>query len=184
MKKEHTGQKIRNMRKEKNMSIKDLAEKSQLSTGLISQIERDLVSPSINAMTKIVKALDSTMGVFFDEDFIKENPVTITRKQRKKLLTRDKDRIYELLCPTDNRLIELILVRIQKSDGKNIAYSTHEGEECGFVIRGKMSVIIDGEEFELSEGDSFYFESTKPHKYVNYHDEECLSIWAMTPPSF
>ncbi|MDO5713295.1 MAG: cupin domain-containing protein [Tissierellia bacterium] len=180
-----TGNKIRVLRKSKNMSIKDLAEKSDLSTGLISQIERDLVSPSVNAMTRIVQALDSTMGEFFDEEFTKESPIIIKKDKRKEISVNDMHRVSEVLSPTDNRLIEMVLMRLGKHDGKgHLKLSSHEGEECGYIIQGRMTILIEDEVYELEAGDSFYFESTKPHQYVNYDDEECISIWAMTPPSY
>lgn len=180
-----SGHKIRVMRKNMGMSIKDLAEKAELSTGLISQIERDLVSPSINAMTKIVAALDTTMGEFFDEEYIKENPVIIRSHKHKTLSMEEMNRIYEILSPTDNRDIEMVFMRIEKIDDLNkVKPRIHEGEECGYIISGTLDVEIDDEIFHLDTGDSIYFESTKPHRYINNEDEISVSIWAMTPPSY
>lgn len=180
-----TGNKIRTLRKNKNMSIKDLAEKSELSTGLISQIERDLVSPSVNAMSRIVQALDSSMGEFFDEEFAKESPMTLREGGRKQISMPDSNSICEVLSPTDHRMVEMVLMRLLPSTGDEpIRMSTHEGEECGYILKGKMTVYIEDEIYELEEGDSFYLESTKPHQYINLGEEECISIWAMTPPSY
>ena len=61
---------------------------------------------------------------------------------------------------------------------------THTGEECGFVLRGKMVVVLGDEEYELAEGDSIYFDSSIPHRFINRGEEKCVSIWAMTPPTF
>ena len=180
-----TGNKIRVLRKSKNMSIKELAEKSDLSTGLISQIERDLVSPSVNAMCRIVQSLDSTMGEFFDDEFAKENPVVIRKDSRKEIVQQTHFRISEMLSPTDHRLIEMDLMLINKhDDSKEIIMSSHEGEECGYIIQGHLTMLVEDERYELYEGDSFYFESKHPHAYLNYDDEDCVSIWAMTPPSY
>lgn len=180
-----SGHKIRIIRKNLGMSIKELADKSQLSTGLISQIERDLVSPSVNAMTRIVAALDTTMGEFFDEDYTKQSPVVIKKETHKEIVLTEMQRKYEILSPTDNRMVEMVFMTIGKTeDPESFKPSTHEGEECGYIFSGKLTVEVDGEKFNLEEGDSIYFESTKPHRYINYYDEETVSVWAMTPPSY
>lgn len=180
-----SGHKIRIMRKNMGMSIKDLAEKSQLSTGLISQIERDLVSPSVNAMTRIVASLETTMGEFFDEDYTKQSPVVIQKDQHKEILLTEVQRKYIILSPTDNRTVEMVFMHIDKTENPdNMPTSTHEGEECGYILSGRLTVEIEGERHSLEEGDSIYFESTKPHKYINYYDEVCVSVWGMTPPSY
>ena len=54
---------------------------------------------------------------------------------------------------------------------------THNGEECGYVLKGELVVLLGGKEYVLEEGDSIYFNSTVPHKYINRSDEDCISIW-------
>lgn len=180
-----SGQKIRVMRKAMDMSIKELAEKSQLSTGLISQIERDLVSPSVNAMMRIVDALDTTMGEFFDDEFIKEDPIVMGRTEHKEILLSSMDRKYTLLSPTDSRILEMIVMHINpKTDLDTVLPRVHEGEECGFILEGALVVEVDGIQYELLEGESIYFEATKPHRYLNLSNEESVSIWSFTPPSY
>lgn len=177
-----TGEKIRKLRKSKGLSIVKLAEMTDLSTGLISEIERDKVVPSINAMLKIVNALGVTMGYFFDEN--NDKPTIITKNDRRVIATNDKSRIYELLAPTHNRKIEFILITLDGCTHQRKNAISHNGEECGFVIKGSMVIIIEGEKYVLHEGDSIYFDSTKSHVYENYDDNECISIWAMTPPTW
>ncbi|MDO5302095.1 MAG: cupin domain-containing protein [Tissierellia bacterium] len=180
-----SGRKIRVMRKNLGMSIKELAEKSQLSTGLISQIERDMVSPSVNAMARIVAALDTSMGEFFDEDFTKESPVLIQKDTHKIIDWDEAQRQYVMMSPTDNRQVELALVRLKKTiSPEEIPSRSHEGEECGYCLSGTLTVVVEDKEYTLHPGDSIYFESTKPHKYLNYEDELSESLWAMTPPSY
>lgn len=176
------GERIRTLRKSKGLSIVQLAETTSLSTGLISEIERDKVVPSINAMLKVVNALGVTMGYFFDEK--NDKPTIVTKKERRLIATNDKSRIYELLVPTHNRKIEFVLIKLDGCSHKREDAISHEGEECGYVIEGNMVVIIEGEKYVLHQGDSIYFDSSKPHVYENYDDKECISIWAMTPPSW
>lgn len=176
------GPKIRKLRKSKKLNIAQLANMTELSTGLISQVERDKVVPSINAMIKIANALDVTMGYFFDEE---TDLSTITRKnERRTIITNNESRVYELLIPTVNKKIEYILITLNGCKDGSEQPITHEGEECGYVIKGSMVVTIDGVRHVLHEGDSIYFDSSKPHLYESYDDKESISIWAMTPPSW
>ncbi len=134
------------------------------------------------AMLNIVNAVDVTMGYFFDEE--KEVSTLIRKDERRTLVTNDRSRIYEFLTPTYNKKIEFILIRLNGCTHKAEEAISHDGEECGYVIKGNMVVIIAGKRHILHEGDSIYFDSSKAHVYENYDDDECISIWAMTPPSW
>lgn len=178
------GEKIKKLRKEKGMSIAELAEQSQLSPGLISQIERNIVTPTIVSLWKIAQSLQVSIGYFFDED-IKDLPNPVVKKNnRKKMIISNNSAIYELLSPDLNRKIEFLYITLKAGDYSSKDFVTHEGEECGIVIKGRLMVKMKDKEYILEEGDSIYFDSTIPHRYINIGDEECISIWAMTPPSF
>lgn len=178
------GKKIRDLRKEKKMNISILAEKAGVSPGLISQVERNMVTPSIVSLWKIAQSLDVSVGYFFDEE-IKPitNPVVI-KKNRKRLSVSNNNAIYELLSADLNRKIEFLYITIKVGDSTTKDFVTHEGEECGIVIRGRLLIKMQDREYLLEEGDSIYFDSTIPHRYINVGEEICESIWAMTPPSF
>ncbi len=178
------GSKIRELRKEKGWSIATLAADAQLSTGLISQIERNMVVPSVMALWKIAQTLNVSIGYFFDEEEPHMvNPV-VKANNRKRITTDDSDAIYELLTPDLNRKIEFLRIILNRDEASTEDLIGHVGEECGIVIKGRLAVIFENVEYILEEGDSISFDSTKPHKYVNIGDTESISIWAMTPPSF
>lgn len=178
------GEKIKKLRKEKNMNIADLASMADLSTGLISQIERNLVTPSIVSLWKIAKSLDVSVGYFFEEETKKDISPVVKKNNRKRIIASNNNAIYELLSVDLNRSIEFLYITIKVGDYSSKDFVTHEGEECGLVIKGKLMVKMENEEHILEEGDSIYFDSTIPHRYINIGDEVCESIWAMTPPSF
>lgn len=178
------GDKIKKLRKDKNMSIAELAQKSEVSQGLISQIERDIVTPSIVSLWKIAKSLDVSVGYFFDEELKNINGPVVKKNGRKKIVVSNNNAIYELLSQDLNRKIEFLYITIKVGDSSTEDFVTHDGEECGIVIKGKLSVKMENNEYILSEGDSIYFDSTIPHRYVNVGDTVCESVWAMTPPSF
>lgn len=178
------GSKIRTIRKKLNLSISELSEKTKLSTGLISQIERNMVTPSVTSLYKIAKGLDVSIAYFFDEDNKADlNPI-VKRNNRKKIKTSNSNAIYESLTPDMNRKIEFLYITLEKDDSSHKDLISHEGEECGIVIEGKLLVKTTKGDYILEEGDSISFDSTIPHRYINIGDKVCKSIWAMTPPSF
>lgn len=178
------GQKIRDLRNKSGLSIKELAAKAEVSTGLISQIERNLVVPSVTVLYRVAKSLSVSVGYFFDEEaVIRSNPV-VRKNERKRLVIDGSGGIYELLSPDSHQNIEFLYIMLKAGELSNSEMISHEGEECGYVLKGHLLVKVGSEEYYLGEGDSISFDSTIPHRYINIGDRECISIWAMTPPSF
>lgn len=176
------GSKIRKLRQKQNVSIEQLADLTGLSTGLISQIERDITGPSVASLWKISKALSVSMNYFFDE-LEEENPI-VRKKERKKIQLQNSNITYELLCPNLKKQIEMLMIEIEPGECSTEDLISHEGEECGIVLKGTLKVKWGDKEYDLEEGDSIYLDSTIPHRYVNNGKEKSISIWSMTPPSF
>lgn len=176
------GDKIRSLRQKHKISIEQLSEMSGLSKGLISQIERDITGPSVASLWKISKALNVTMNYFFDE-YDDLNQV-VRKDERKKLMMKKGFRTYELLSPNLKKQIEMLLIEINPHEKYEAELISHEGEECGVIIKGTLRVISGSKVYDLNEGDSIYLDSTIPHKYLNMGDELSVSVWAMVPPSF
>lgn len=176
------GAKIRKLRQEQSISIEQLAEMTKLSTGLISQVERNITGPSVTTLWKIAKALNASINYFFDE-YEEMDPV-VRKDMRKKIILPNSKVTYELLSPNLKGKIEHLLVEIEPGQYNTKELISHEGEECGYIIKGILKVKLGDKEYILQEGDSIYFDSNIPHRYVNAGDERVISIWAMTPPSF
>ena len=176
------GDKVRSLRLKQKISIEQLSEKTGLSKGLISQIERDITGPSVASLWKISKALNVTMNYFFDEydDF---NQV-VRKNERKKIMMKKANRVYELLSPDLKKQIEMLWIEIEPGQSNFEELISHEGEECGIVLKGTLRVLSGDNIYDLNEGDSLYLDSTIPHRYVNMGNELSVSIWAMVPPSF
>ena len=136
------GGKLKQLRLDKKLSIAELSRLSDVSTGLISQIERDLVVPSVTSLYKL------------------------------------------LHTNRDDRALDMMVITLKAGYTYDKKPLCHEGEECGYVLKGSLTVYLNGKDYVLHEGDSIYFNSTLPHKYINNGDEDCISIWAMTPKFF
>lgn len=165
------------------MSMKSLSEKSGVSTGMISQIERDMVSPTIVSVHRLAQALDVNIGYFFQGE---GSQYSLIRKGEHKIITMDDGRInYKLLTPDDG-VLKMQFMEITLNPGETEASGgiTHSGEESGYVLSGILSLELDGKIIELHPGDSIYFDSNIKHRYTNRHDEVCVSLWTMTPQFF
>lgn len=178
------GSRLKELRKSKGMSITDLAGRSNVSTSLISQIERDLVVPSVVNLYRIAQALDTDINYFFESGCAREARIT-RRGDHKRMITDQGHGIYELFTNSrQGHILDLVRVTLKGGEAYSHEMVTHEGEECGFVLQGVLTVLLDGKEHRLYEGDSIYFRSTIPHKYLNNDQEDCVSVWAMTPTFF
>jgi len=181
--------KIRYLRKEKGLSLQKLSAYSGVSTGMISQIERGNADPTMTTLYKICKGLNITLAELIEDDETGQDDVVqferrVVRKNYRKTIFLPNSKVkYQLLSSSLKNNIEMLLVELEpkQQDRKPI---THHGEECGFVIKGKLIVILGDEEYVLNEGDSISFESSIPHRFINPSNEKSISIWAMTPPSF
>lgn len=176
------GKKIRQLRQAKGISIENLSEMTKLSTGLISQIERDITGPSVASLWEIAKALNVSMNYFFDE-YEKKDPV-VRKNSRKKIMRPNSNIMYELLCPDLTKKVEFLMVKIEPGQSSADELISHEGEECGYLMQGTLKIKWGNNEYILNEGDSIYFESIVPHRFINIGNNTAISIWAITPASF
>lgn len=175
------GKGIRECRLAKGMTLKGLAELTELSVSYLSQLERDSISPSLKSLAKIAQALNVPIVSFF----LKQNdpPGRVVRREKRiKITLPDTDLQYELLTPDVNRKVEFLLLRVEKGKGQD-KLITHEGEEYVFIIRGKLEVKVGKERYVLRAGDSICFDPSFPHTFNNMGEEEVIGVIAASPPS-
>lgn len=175
------GGKIRGERKRQRVSIAILSEQSGVSKSMISQIERNLAIPSSVVLWKIAKVLGKSISYFFGEEDLVESVVMVKQGDHGTIQRDSKKNngYFELLSPKDKREIDLLKITIEPGGKSKSELITHDGEECGYVIKGRLTVKTQGKDYYLEEGDSIQFDSKIPHMYANESDEECISIWAM-----
>lgn len=176
------GEKIREKRLQVGMSLKELSEKTDLTPGFLSQIERDLSEPSITSLRKIADALDVAV-FYFLLDEAEKSPV-VKKAERQQLKFRDSHVTYELLSPDLNRQMEMFMGRLEPGAVTCEEPLTHPGEEVNHVVQGKMWITIGKEEYVLDPGDTIYYYSSIPHKIVSVGEEDLVFISTITPPRF
>lgn len=178
------GPKIRMLRHQRGMTLKELSARSGLSISLISQVERGLVSPSIAALKKVAASIDTSMACFFGSER-SEHELVVRKDERKTLIMPGGDVTYQLLSPDlVNKKAEFAYIRMDPSVYSPKTPLAHDGEEYGLVLKGKAKVTIDGKAHILSEGDSICFQSQKPHLFDSYGDEETVLVWVLVPPGW
>jgi transcriptional regulator with XRE-family HTH domain len=175
------GERIRNLRQLSNLTQEELAERANLTKGFISQIERDLTSISLDSLIQILDALDENISDFFRE--ASEEKIVYREKDR---VTIEKEHIkkFELLVPgSTNRRLEPILLTLQKGESTP-KEKPHEGEEFGFVLRGRVNLRFGREVLKLKKGECFYLSAEKEHWLHNSSLKEAAILWISSPPSF
>lgn len=170
---------LRQLRARRGLSLAQVAESVGISVGFLSALERSQMSGSVGTLRKLARFYKTNILDFFDANGASSRQV---RPSDRKVLEAGKGVNMELLA-WGNTVMEPHLFRVAPEAGSGDPY-THEGEEFIFVLRGELEITLDGEEFRLKPGDSFYFESATPHRWRNPGKRETWLLWVNTPPTF
>jgi transcriptional regulator with XRE-family HTH domain len=181
---ETLGANIRRVRKRRGLTIEQLGEASGMSISFISQVERNLISPSVNSLQKISRALGIQIGGFFEEPTA-ASPVVRTA-DRPRLIYHNRSEEEYLLTPIKSKYLQVLYYRLKPgATSGETPYSHESDEECGIVLHGQLEVEVDGEKYLLDEGDTITFASHLPHAWRNPNKkEECEALWVVTPPGY
>lgn len=176
---------VRELRANAGLSLNALASASGLSAGLLSQIERGNGNPSYNTLIKLAHALEVRVGDFFGGDDPEPKLAELVKADsRRRLLLSEHDMVYELVTPSMNGRLGVIRAQVAAGWSNEAVPFLHEGEECVLVVEGSLVVVVGGERYQLSAGDSLTYDASAPHWYANEGDCPTVFIGAMTPPSF
>jgi transcriptional regulator with XRE-family HTH domain len=176
------GSSVKRIRKQRARTIREVAEETNLTRSLISQIENNKANPSLKSLMAIAQALGVTIGSFFDEDHAKSSPV-VRAKERKTIRTGNGISFY-LLTPTLLNSPVEFLYCIYEPGASTSPPHAHRGTECGIVLAGRMEVTIEDKQHILEKGDSIIFSSERSHFATNIHSGRTTTIWVNTPPTY
>ena len=175
------GHKIKELRIELGLTQEELADRAELSKGFISQVERDLTSPSIATLCDILQCLGTTPEEFFASG--KEEKVVFAREDyfHKADAEYGNDISWVIPNAQKNRM-EPILLTLEPN-GSTCPDNPHEGEEFGYVLSGQIKIHIGTKMYQAKKGESFYFASHKKH-YIETDKNGATLLWVSAPPSF
>lgn len=180
------GKRIREIRKNKNINLTEMAEKIDLSPSYLSQIERGIINPSLAALRKIAKVLQMPIYEFLKDD--EEKGILIEKDKRIKLELPDSDIIYEFLTPTRLRNgipnLEVIYMKLNPHSWSSENESVHSADEFIFVIGGEIEVCLGDAEYHLSEGDSLYIMKDNVHRLYNPSERMAIILSCISPPIY
>lgn len=174
------GKKIRELRIRKGLTQEELADRSELSKGFISQLERDLTSPSITTLIDLLQCLGTTPGEFFQET-AEEQLVFGGEDYFEKQDPELKNTIEWIIPNAQKNMMEPIRLTLEVG-GSTYPDNPHEGEEFGYVLRGAVTIHLGSQTAVAKKGESFYFTPDKQHYLSSKHG--CTVLWVSTPPSF
>jgi DNA-binding transcriptional MerR regulator/quercetin dioxygenase-like cupin family protein len=173
------GPRLRRLRAKRGVNLAEVAAAAGISIGFLSALERSQMSASVGTLRRLARYYRTNILDFFDAT---ELNTRLVRPPKRKVLEAGPGVRMELLA-WGNKVMEPHLFRIAPKAGSGESYS-HEGEEFLFVLRGELKIALDGEEYHLKRGDSFYFESATPHHWKNPGRSETWLLWVNTPPTF
>lgn len=171
---------IREVRKQKSISLRHLAQKAKVSPGLISQVERGLTQPSLDTLRQIARALEVPLFSLLDAA---EESACVVRADRRMVVSSPTGVQYQRLSPGFGKLE--LLEGFLPAGGSSVAEKwSHPSEECVLVLEGRLQVQVADDTYDIGAGDSCYFDSRLPHAYCNPTREPVRFIVAITPPSY
>ena len=176
------GHKLRQLRMANELTQEELASRTNLSKGFISQLESDIASPSIDTLADILEALGTNFSDFFND--CEQEKVVFDKKSRIITPDSDKKKKVELLIPAaGKRKMDPVLVSL-KPGTESLQDEAHEGEEFGYLLEGTVELILDSTKYRLKKGDCFYFCADKTHSIQNVGQKTARILWIVTPPIF
>ena len=176
------GQKLRVLRKERGLSLSQLAERVGCSPSYLSMVENEKIDPSVSRLKVIAEGLGTTIvGLFQEPD---GHDVVLREADRPRVAFPGSRLRIEILIPrSPGQQLDARLTVVSPGGGSEGDYS-HSGVEFGVVVKGELELTVAGVIYHLRPGDSFYFPSTRDHRFKNPSDEETQVVWVNHPPSW
>lgn len=181
------GARIRCLRQGRGMTLQELAAQTQTTAGYLSQLERDIVDPSLSTLRKIAAALNAPLFSLLDS---RDSQSAVVRaEKRQKMTFPDSAIIHELLTPAaaggsaDPDMLVLVS-QLAPGTWSNEERISHNAEEWILVTAGRLEVLAGAKTFLLEEGDSIYLKENVPHNIYNPGPGKACALSAMTPSVF
>ena len=177
------GKRIRDLRNEKAMTLGDVAAKINVSSSLISQLERGGVNPSISLLKSIADTFQIPLSSLLGEEEAKagEYPHVMKIKERKTLTTEGGVR-FVLLSGSYDLGCEFIYNEWPAGSSTGKEKYVHEGVECGLLLEGELEVELEDRVCDLKPGDSITFRSDIPHRLNNKGKKSAKGVWVNSKP--
>jgi transcriptional regulator with XRE-family HTH domain len=177
------GQRIREVRRKKKMTLRDAAVAAGVSESFLSQVERGLANPSVASLRRIADAIREPVASFFVGEA--QSGMLVRAGERRRLVHPMGALEDYLLTPATARSLQIIYCVAGPGEGSGPEpYSHVADEECVVVLSGRLEVGLPAETYKLGSGDALLFDPKDPHSFVNPGPEPATMLWVQTPPLF
>ncbi len=175
-------QRLRSLRHEKGMPLREMAEIAGVSVSFLSQVERGTASPSIGTLIRMARALDETVSSLFEP----RNAARLVRaNERPTLVHPERQWSEELLSPRDFSRLQFIRSTVAPGGSTGPEPLSYDAAEtCMLVESGTLTVWLEQEEMQLGPGDCLAYDPHQSHRFHNGSDEPTVLIFASSPPSY
>lgn len=167
------GERIKQIRKNNEITLKDLSAATGLSVSYLSMLERGLSSPTIANLQKVCQALNITFTDLLRD--IDDNKIFV-KKDERRIIFGDKNGVLYEAITEGNRHIKSICMTVY--DNLEHYSGQHIADEFGYCVKGSIMITLNGIEYHLHEGDALYIEANSTHSFVKTSEEECVTIWS------
>jgi transcriptional regulator with XRE-family HTH domain len=177
------GPRIRSLRQARQVTLRELAERAGVTESFLSQVEREVTSPSIASVQRIARALE--LGIA--ELFVDEPPLgrVVRRGDRRRIVYNGLNAVDEFLTAGRDGRLQVILTTLEPGGGTGDEAYTHESdEEVVIVLEGSLELWVGDEHHLLGDGDSIAYSSRQPHRNRNPGPGRAVILFCATPPSF
>ena len=161
------GKKLKELRLQNDLTLNDLASRSELSKGVLSQVERNLTTPSIATLEDILEALGSNLSDFFHEE--EEHQIVFGQQD----FFVDEQEGFQ---------IEWILTLAPHQKSREV--SAFQGEEFGYVLKGSITIVRGKKKYKVKAKETFYMDGSRSHYLYNHGSGEAKVLWITNPPMF
>lgn len=174
------GKKLKELRLQNDLTLSDLASRSELTKGFLSQVERNQTAPSIATLEDILEALGTNLSEFFRE----EEETKIVFGTQDFFEDKQDDYTIEWVIPNaqKNQMEPIMLTLAPHKRSQEMV--AHHGEEFGYVLKGNVTLVCGNKKYKLKAQETFYLDGTKSHYLYNHGSNETKVLWITTPPMF
>lgn len=177
------GPRLRAVREARGLSQRALARVAGIPSSTVSLLESGRSNPSVGSLKRILDAIGVSLAEFFSAGLPVDESLFFRRHELTEI-GRDGVSYRQVGGADGRRTLQILYETYQPGADSGRVPLSHEGEEGGIVMSGRLEVIVDGTRAVLGPGDAYLFASNRPHRFRNIGSEPCIVVTACTPPSF
>lgn len=174
------GGRIKHLRKKKGLTLEELAARSELSKGFLSQLERNLTSPSVATLDDVLEALGTSLSEFFKDE---SDERVVFHDADFYVAEKENHTIRWIVPNAQKRAMEPIELELP-ANGRSFEMSPTSGEEFGYVLEGTVTLCCDDKKMTVKKGETFYLRCNSFHHLENARKTPAKVLWVSNPPLF